>query len=49
MPEKKNSYNDVEMKRICNVCGVYYSMIISFRCPVCQTMGGVKSIWEAKE
>ena len=30
------SYEDVKMERICSVCGVMYSEIITRECPVCE-------------
>ena len=31
-----NDHNDPTMKRICSVCGVMYSEVITKECPLCK-------------
>lgn len=31
-----NTHGDPKMERICNVCGVMYSEVISKECPLCK-------------
>ena len=34
--EIMNPHNDPKMERICNICGVMYSEVISKECPLCK-------------
>lgn len=49
MPEKKNSYNEPKRERICNICGIIYSAVITENCPFCDLVKELQELQELRE